>query len=147
MQSLHNYLMVIIIMKTSKIVYQGNLRTQATHLKSSNSITTDAPIDNKGKGEAFSPTDLVATALGSCMLTIIGIKAQDNGMVAEGITVDVTKVMASNPRKIGEIVVEFNFDYKDYSDKEKKIIENAAKTCPVALSLNAETKQTLIFNF
>jgi len=134
-------------MKTSKIVYQGNLRTQATHIKSSNSIITDAPTDNKGKGEAFSPTDLVATALGSCMLTIIGIKAQDNGMVTEGITVDVTKVMASNPRKISEIKVEFNFEYKNYTEKEKKIIENAAKTCPVALSLHSETKQTLTFNF
>ena len=134
-------------MKTSKITYQGNLRTQAIHLKSNNTIITDAPTDNNGKGNAFSPTDLVATALGSCMLTIIGIKAQDNGMVTDGITVDVTKIMTSNPRKIGEIVVEFNFDYKGYSDKEKRVIENAAKTCPVALSLHPETKQTLIFNF
>lgn len=134
-------------MKTSKIIYQGNLRTGATHIKSGNNIITDAPTDNQGKGEAFSPTDLVATALGSCMLTIIGIKAQDNGMVTEDIAVEVTKVMASNPRKICEVIVEFNFGYKNYTDKEKKIIENAAKTCPVALSIDSSIKQTLTFNF
>ena len=134
-------------MKTSKITYQANLRTEAIHLKSGNKIITDAPTDNQGKGEAFSPTDIVATALGSCMLTIIGIKAQDNGMVTDNITVDITKVMESNPRRIGEIIVEFNFGYKNYTEKEQKIIKNAAKTCPVALSLKAELKQTLIFNF
>lgn len=134
-------------MKTSKINYQGNLRTGAIHLKSGNNIITDAPTDNEGKGEAFSPTDLVATALGSCMLTIIGIKAQDNGMNTEDIFVDITKVMTSNPRKISEIIVEFNFGYKNYTDKEKTIIKNAAKTCPVALSLESSIKQTLVFNF
>lgn len=134
-------------MKTAKITYQGNLRTTATHLKSGNNIITDAPTDNKGKGETFSPTDLVATALGSCMLTIIGIKAQDNGMVTDDISVDITKVMTSEPRKISEIIVEFNFGYKNYTEKEKKIIENAAKTCPVALSLDPTIKQSLTFNF
>ena len=134
-------------MKTSKITYEGNLRTGAIHLKSGNNIITDAPTDNQGKGEAFSPTDLVATALGSCMLTIIGIKAQDNGMETEDISVDITKIMTSNPRKIDEIIVEFNFGHKNYSDKEKKIIENAAKTCPVALSIDPAIKQTLTFNF
>lgn len=134
-------------MKTSKITYQGNLRTEAIHLKSKNKIITDAPTDNQGKGEAFSPTDLVATALGSCMLTIIGIKAQDNGFITEGISVDVTKVMSSNPRKISEIIIVFNFEYKNYTEKEKKIIENAAKTCPVALSIDPKIKQSLTFNF
>ena len=134
-------------MKTSKVTYQGNLRTNAIHLKSKNEIITDAPTDNQGKGEAFSPTDIVATALGSCMLTIIGIKAQDNGMITNDISVDITKVMTSNPRKINEVIVEFNFGYKNYTEKEKKIIENAAKTCPVALSLDSSIKQTLIFNF
>lgn len=134
-------------MKTSKITYQGNLRTEATHIKSENKIITDAPTDNKGKGEAFSPTDLVATALGSCMLTIIGIKAQNNNMVTEDISVDIIKVMTSNPRKISEIIVEFNFGHKNYTGKEKKIIENSARTCPVALSLDPAIKQTLIFNF
>jgi uncharacterized OsmC-like protein len=117
-------------MITSKIIYQGNLRTEATHLKSGTKIITDAPTDNEGKGEAFSPTDLVSTALGSCMLTIT-----------------ITKIMSSNPRKISEIVVEFNFDSKTFSEKEEQIIKNAAKSCPVALSLDKEIKQTLIFNF
>ncbi|MDF1673407.1 MAG: OsmC family protein [Vicingaceae bacterium] len=133
-------------MKTSKITYQGNLRTEATHIKSGNKIITDAPTDNEGKGEAFSPTDLVATALGSCMLTIIGIKAQDNGMNTEGISVDITKIMRSNPRKIDEIIIEFNFGYKNYTEKEKSIIKNAAKTCPVALSIDSSIKQSLVFN-
>lgn len=134
-------------MKTASIIYSGNLRTEATHLKSNNKIITDAPIDNNGKGEAFSPTDLVATALGSCMLTIIGIKAESSKMKLGEIKVSITKIMTSNPRKIDEIIVEFNFDKTPYSEKEKKIIENAAKTCPVALSLSSDVKQTLIFNF
>lgn len=134
-------------MKTANIIYSGNLRTKATHLKSNNKIITDAPIDNNGKGEAFSPTDLVATALGSCMLTIIGIKAESSKMKLGEIKVSITKIMTSNPRKIEEIIVEFNFDKTPYSEKEKKIIENAAKTCPVALSLSSDVKQTLIFNF
>lgn len=134
-------------MKTSKIIYKGNLRTSATHLKSGNTIITDAPTDNKGKGEAFSPTDLVATALGSCMLTIIGIKAQESDLVLGNIEIEITKIMSSSPRKISEIIVEFNFSGSDYTEKEKKIIENAARTCPVALSLDKDLKQTIKFNF
>ncbi len=134
-------------MKTSKIIYKGNLRTGAIHLKSNNQIITDAPTDNQGKGEAFSPTDLVATALGSCMLTIIGIKARDSDFSIDGTEIEITKIMGSAPRKIDEIIVEFYFMDKSYSDKTKKIIENSAKTCPVALSLAKTIKQTLIFNF
>lgn len=134
-------------MKTSKIVYQSNLRTTAVHLKSNTQIITDAPTDNQGKGEAFSPTDLVATALGSCMLTIIGIKARDSDFNIDGIEVDITKIMGSAPRKISEIIVEFNCKEKNYTIKQQKIIENTAKTCPVALSLAKDIKQTLIFNF
>lgn len=134
-------------MKTAKITYQGQLRTDAVHLKSSTQIITDAPTDNQGKGEAFSPTDLVATALGSCMLTIIGIKAQDTEMEVEGISAEITKIMSSNPRKISEIIVEFNFNGIAYSEKEKQIIERAARTCPVALSLDKEIKQTISFNW
>jgi len=132
---------------TSRIVYKGNLRTEAEHLNSESKIITDAPLDNQGKGEAFSPTDLVATALGSCMLTIIGIKARDKNIDIEGMTIDITKIMSSNPRKISEVIVEFNFPNKNYTEKEMKIIENCAKTCPVALSLDKELKQSLIFNF
>lgn len=134
-------------MKTSSIIYSGNLRNEAIHLKSGNKIITDAPTDNNGKGEAFSPTDLVATALGSCMLTIIGIKAEASNIKLGDINVDITKVMSSSPRRIAEIIVEITFSNTKYTDKEKKVIENAARTCPVALSLNPEIKQTLILNF
>jgi uncharacterized OsmC-like protein len=134
-------------MKTSKIVYNGNLRTTATHLKSNTQIITDAPTDNQGKGEAFSPTDLVATALGSCMLTIIGIKARDSDIDIEDTTIEITKIMSSAPRKISELIVEFYFKNKNYTLRQQKIIENSAKSCPVALSLAKDIKQTLIFNF
>ena len=134
-------------MTTSTIKYAGNLRTEAVHLKSNNTIITDAPTDNQGKGEAFSPTDLVATALGSCILTIIGIKANEHNFKIKGIEVEITKIMKSNPRKIGEVIVEFDFLKEKYSEKEQTIIKNSAKTCPVALSLDKEIKQTLIFNF
>lgn len=149
MQSLHRKINLLnfINMATSKITYQENLRTEAVHLKSGTKIITDAPIDNQGKGEAFSPTDLVATALGSCMLTIIGIKARDKNIDIEGATVTITKIMSAEPRKISEVIVEFNFGGKTYIDKEKTIIMNCAKSCPVALSLDAAIKQSLIFNF
>ncbi len=134
-------------MKTSKITYPGNLRTEAVHLKSGNTIITDAPPDNNGRGEAFSPTDLLATSLGSCMLTIMGIVAQRNEINIDGTTIEITKVMEVNPRRVGEIIVEFSMPKKNYSDKEKTLLENAAHTCPVAKSLSAELKQTVIFNY
>ncbi len=134
-------------MKTSKIVYQGNLRTEATHLQSGRTIITDAPVDNNGKGEAFSPTDLLSTSLGCCMLTIMGIVAQRNYINIEGTTIEITKKMEANPRRVGEIVVEFNMPAKNYSDKEKELLENAAHTCPVAKSLSTELKQTVVFNY
>ncbi|PCI94775.1 MAG: osmotically inducible protein OsmC [Flavobacteriales bacterium] len=134
-------------MSTSKIIYKGNLRTEAVHLKSNAIIITDAPTDNKGKGEAFSPTDMVATALGSCMLTIIGIKSEEHNIDIENIKMNITKVMSAAPRKISEIIVEFDFLGKSYTNKEKIIIEKSAKSCPVALSLDPELKQTVLFNF
>lgn len=134
-------------MKTSKITYPGNLRTEAVHLKSGSSIITDAPTDNNGKGEAFSPTDLLATSLGSCMLTIMGIVAQRHDINIEGTIIEITKVMEANPRRVGEIIVEFTMPKQDYTDKEKELLENAAHTCPVAKSLSAELKQTVIFNY
>lgn len=134
-------------MKTSKIVYKGSLRTEATHLHSGQVIITDAPLDNNGKGEAFSPTDLLATSLGSCMLTIIGIVAQRHSLDIEGTTIDITKIMASDPRRVIEIVVEISMPSKGYSPQEKQLLENAARTCPVAKSLNPELKQTVIFNY
>lgn len=134
-------------MKTSKIVYLGNLRTEAVHLKSGNKIITDAPPDNNGKGEAFSPTDLLATSLGSCMLTIMGIVADRHAINIDGTSVEITKIMEANPRRVSEIIVEFTMPKNDYSDKEKSLLENAAHTCPVAKSLSSELKQTVKFNY
>jgi uncharacterized OsmC-like protein len=134
-------------MKTSKIVYNGNLRTESTHLKSGKTIITDAPVDNNGKGEAFSPTDLLATSLGCCMVTIMGIVANNNNINIDGTTMEITKIMESNPRRVSEVIVEFKMNGSTYSDKEKQLLENAAHTCPVAKSLSAELKQTVIFNY
>lgn len=134
-------------MKTSKINYLGNLRTEATHLRSGNTFVTDAPIDNNGKGEAFSPTDLMATSLGSCMLTIMGIAANTHKINIEGTSIDITKVMAESPRRVDEIIVEFNMPINNYTDKEKAILENAAINCPVAKSVSSELTQSIIFNY
>jgi len=134
-------------MKTSKITYKGNLRTEAVHLQSGQTIITDAPLDNNGKGEAFSPTDLLSTSLGCCMLTIMGIVAQRHNINIEGTTIEITKKMEANPRRVGEIVVEFTMPKNNFSDDDKKLLEHAAHTCPVAKSLSAELKQTVIFNY
>ncbi|MES2514836.1 MAG: OsmC family protein [Bacteroidota bacterium] len=133
-------------MITSKITYLGELRTEATHLQSNSTIYTDAPKDNHGKGEAFSPTDLVATALGSCMISVMGIVAMKEGITkVDGTIAEVTKVMYTEPRRIGEIHLTLTFPKGNYSDKEKKIYENAALTCPVAKSLHPDLKQVVQF--
>lgn len=134
-------------MKTSKIVYQGSLRTESTHLQSGITILTDAPIDNNGKGEAFSPTDLLATSLGCCMITIMGIAAERHALKIEGTTIEISKIMVSDPRRVGEIIVAFTMPKNNYSDKDRTLLEHAAHTCPVAKSLSSEIKQTLIFNY
>jgi putative redox protein len=134
-------------MATIQMKYLGGLRTKSTHIKSGTEIMTDAPTDNKGKGELFSPTDLVANALGSCIATIIAQAADTHNFNIDGTDITITKVMISDPRRIGEIIVELNFPHNNYSDKTKKIIENAAKTCPVAKSLHPDLIQTLLFNF
>jgi putative redox protein len=134
-------------MKTSKITYTGNLRTEAIHLQSGSTIITDAPTDNNGKGEAFSPTDLLSTSLGCCMLTIMGIVAERHNIKIEGTTVEITKKMEANPRRVGEIIVEFTMPKNSYSDKDKELLEHTARTCPVAKSLSQELKQTVIFNY
>ncbi len=134
-------------MKTSRIVYKGSLRTEATHLQSGNTLITDAPLDNNGKGEAFSPTDLLATSLGCCMATIMGIVAGRNNIHIDGMEIEITKIMAAEPRRVGEIIVEFRMPENNYSDKEKNLLEHAAHTCPVAKSLSADLKQTVIFNY
>jgi len=134
-------------MATSKIIYTGGLRTSSVHERSGTEIVTDAPIDNKGKGEAFSPTDLLATSLGNCMLTTIGIAAQEHGFNIDGATCEITKIMAPNPRRVEEIVTVLQFPANGYSDKEKKIIELAANTCPVVYSLHPDLKKTVSFNY
>jgi len=131
---------------TSQIIYEGELRTKATHLQSGTVIETDAPVDNQGKGERFSPTDLVATALGSCMLTIMGIKARDLNIDLKGTTIDITKIMVSEPRRIGELKVKFHFPPTLRTDeKQRLILERAAMTCPVMESLHADLKKSVEF--
>lgn len=133
-------------MLTSKVKYLGELRSEATHLQSETVITTDAPKDNYGKGEAFSPTDLTATSLACCMISIMGIVAlKENVQNVDGATANVQKVMYPDPRRIGEIHVELIFPKKNYSEKEKKMYEHAALTCPVAKSLHPDIKQIVTF--
>jgi putative redox protein len=131
----------------SKVIYKGNLRTEATHLKSGNVIITDAPVDNHGNGEAFSPTDLASTALASCILTIMGITANTHGIDIEGASADVNKIMNSNPRRIKTIEVIIQMPKKEYSNKEKKMLEAAAHHCPVGMSLHPDTEEILIINW
>jgi uncharacterized OsmC-like protein len=135
-------------MATVQTLYQGNLRTQATHLASTNTILTDAPIDNNGKGEAFSPTDLVCAALGSCMMTIMGIYAERNGIDLSGTSIEITKTMAANPRRIAKAEIVFQMKSKQLlTDEEKEKLKRAALTCPVALSLHPDIEQAVTFNF
>ena len=124
--------------------YLGNLRTEIEHIQSGNTITTDAPLDNNGKGEFFSPTDMFASSLGSCMLTIIGIAANTHGFSIDGTTLEIEKIMAANPRRVAEIKIDVHFP-KDanYTDKQKRIIEAAAKTCPVANSLHPDVIKSI----
>lgn len=133
-------------MATLKTVYLGNLRTEITHTQSGNTITTDAPIDNNGKGEFFSPTDLVAASLGSCMLTIIGIVTERSGIDISGTEIETTKVMSSEPRRISEINIIFTFPNK-LEDKTMAIIKRAATTCPVYNSLDPNIKKEIIYKF
>lgn len=133
-------------MSTATARYAGNLRTEATHVASGNTILTDAPVDNHGRGEAFSPTDLVSAALGSCMMTIMGIVAERHGVDLTGVSWDVTKHMLAEPRRIGQIDVTFRLP-ASLPEKERTILENAARTCPVALSLNPEIRQEVRFEY
>lgn len=130
---------------TSKVIYEGQLRTRMTHLYSGTEVITDAPLDNHGLAQAFSPTDIVATGLASCMLTVMGIKARDMGVDLTGTSAEVTKVMAAEPRRISEVHVTLTFPKNNYTDKDKTILENTAKTCPVAHSLHPDIKQVLQF--
>lgn len=131
---------------TSKVVYKGNLRTEAEHLQSGRKMITDAPVDNHGKGEAFSPTDTVATALATCMLTVMGIKAEEMEIELEGTRAEVTKTMAENPRRISKIEVNLYFPVV-YSEKQTKILEHTARTCPVLQSLHPDVEKIIIFKY
>ena len=133
-------------MATSSITYVGELRTICIHLQSGTQILTDAPTDNHGKGEAFSPTDLVATALGSCMVSIMAIKSKDLEVDLKDSTVSVTKIMQAEPRKIAKIIVELNMAI-DTSEKNKTILERSAMTCPVLLSLHPDIEKEVTFNW
>lgn len=133
-------------MATSSVKYLGKLRTEAVHLESGTTILTDAPKDNNGEGQAFSPTDLVATALASCMISIMGIVSRrDQITPIDGAKAEVTKIMYAEPRRIGEIHIRITFPPNTYSDKEKKIYEHAAYTCPVAKSIHPDIKQDILF--
>jgi putative redox protein len=134
-------------MPTIKSSYLGRLRTQATHVLSGNALITDAPLDNNGKGEAFSPTDLVCAALGSCMVTIMGIVAERDGVSLEGLSWEITKMMESSPRKIKEIQVDFHWSGAPFTPEFSQKLKNAARTCPVALSLDPAVTQTINFDF
>ena len=128
---------------TSKVTYKGGLRTEAIHLKSGNTIITDAPVDNHGNGEAFSPTDLTVTSLGSCILTIMGIAASRKDIDINGATADIKKIMASDPRRIARIEINITMPANNYSDKDKKLLEKAAHHCPVGLSLHDNTEEVV----
>ena len=129
---------------TSSVEYLGNLRTTATHLASEKIIITDAPVDNHGKGEAFSPTDLVATALASCLITIMGIKARNLEVDVDGTKAKVTKVMGTEPRRIVEVKIDVFFP-KNFDEKTQKILEKAGLTCPIANSLHPDLNQRIRF--
>ncbi|MEZ4800350.1 MAG: OsmC family protein [Flavobacteriales bacterium] len=125
-------------MHSMEISYLGDLQTESTHLKSGNKVITDAPVDNNGKGSAYSPTDLLCNALASCMITLMGIAAASHNIQLGKIDAKITKTMASNPRRVSEIKIEMIAENKSYSEKEKTILENAANTCPVAKSIHPD---------
>ena len=134
-------------MATINTKYLGELRSQSVHLKSGKELMTDAPVDNNGKGETFSPTDLVCAALTSCMMTIMGIKAKKEGYSIVGLTAQTTKIMNDSPRKIKAIQIEFEWPNPTVAGEKLERLKNAALTCPVALSLSESLDQQVTFKF
>jgi uncharacterized OsmC-like protein len=134
-------------MSTATVIYDGELSTTANHSKSGSKIQTDAPVDNNGLGRTFSPTDLLATALASCMITIMGMRANDGNMNINGTRADVKKIMASDPRRVSEVQVQLTIADRGLSDVQKKVLEKAARTCPVALSLSPQLTQSVSFTY
>ncbi len=133
--------------ETIHTTYTGQLRTEAIHVQSGNKLITDAPTDNKGKGETFSPTDLLATSLASCIFTIMGIKAEEAGFSIDGATAKTWKIMSENPRRVAEVKIEYDFTICDLTAKQKKILQGLVKVSPVPLSLHDETKQNVTIKF
>ena len=134
-------------METIRTIYTGQLRTEAIHVQSGNKLITDAPTDNKGKGETFSPTDLLATSLASCIFTIMGIKAEESGFSIDGARAKTWKIMSADPRRVAEVKIEYDFTMCDLTDKQKKILQALVKVSPVPLSLHDETKQNISIKF
>jgi putative redox protein len=133
---------------TSEIIYKGALRTEAKHLQSNTIIETDAPTDNQGKGERFSPTDLLASSLGTCMITTMGIKARNMNVDLTDTKISVQKIMKAEPRRVGKIEITFDFPSTlKIDDKQKQILENAAYTCPVAKSIHPDIETEVVFNW
>jgi len=133
-------------MATVETVYVGGFRTENVHVQSGTQILTDAPTDNQGKGEAFSPTDLLAVALGTCMLTTMAIRTAKENIPLDGAKCSVTKIMAANPRRVAEIAVKFQFSFA-YTDDQKKQLQDAALTCPVYYSLHPDMVKTVDFGW
>ncbi|HBB91795.1 MAG: osmotically inducible protein OsmC [Bacteroidetes bacterium GWF2_49_14] len=127
--------------------YLGELRTENVHLQSGEILITDAPLDNQGLGRTFSPTDLAATALGDCIMTVMGIAARARGISIDGTTYEITKVMADSPRRIGEIHVVFTFPSNSFTESDKRVLEAVHKACPVALSLHPDINQVITYNW
>jgi putative redox protein len=134
-------------MEKLHVQYTRNLQTRLTHERSGSIIYTEAPVDNEGTGSNFSPTDLAASSLGACILTIIGIAARKHNFNIDGAGVSITKIMADNPRRIGELVLDFDFSGLILGDKEKKIIDYAIANCPVAQSLHPDIKRTVTIKY
>jgi len=132
---------------TAEVIYLGQLRTEATHLASANTIITDAPKDNHGRGEAFSPTDTVCAALASCMLTIMGIYAEGRNWDIKGTRAQVTKIMSAQPRKIARIELLITVPDFGGDEADKRHLEKAGRTCPVALSLHPDIEQHVVFSW
>jgi len=133
--------------ETIRTTYTGQLRTEAVHVRSGNKLITDAPVDNHGKGETFSPTDLLATSLASCIFTIMGIKAEAAGFSIDGATAKTWKIMSENPRRVAEVKIEYDFSMCDLTDKQKRLLEGLVKVSPVPLSLHPDTKQNVSIKF
>ena len=134
---------------TSKIIYTGGFRTELTHIQSGSIIENDAPTDNFGKGERFSPTDMLASSLGTCIITTMAIRAKDLNINFEGTTIDVTKVMSKDaPRRVAEIILVFHFTQNfNATDEQKAMLERIAHHCPVGLSLHPDVKIDCTFNW